>query len=89
VKITIEQAEETKVITLTSLQEKALTLLTDSPINYIEKKMTSILDFMFEQAKQKFAKHEIDGKTEKELEVIADVILAEETIKPEEEKQDE
>ena len=48
--------------------------MTDTPVDYIHDKFTRILEFTLEQAKQKFALHEIEKKTIKELKAIADEI---------------
>ena len=76
-KIIIEENEIIlKTIELTVLQEKSLKLLTKDSADFLTKKIERILEFTLEQARQKFAVHEIEKKTDQELEIIADEIEA-------------
>ena len=86
-KIIIEDDEKTlNEIILTDLQTKALLFANEDAAAYLVNKINRILDFALEQAKQIFSKHEIDKKTDVELEVIADEIEAEKVISEEPEE---
>ena len=73
-----------KTITLTTLQQKALKLMSQEPVEYLTYKIERILEFTVEQAKQTFASRELENATDSELEIMADEIEAEKLVKEEE-----
>jgi len=73
-----------KTIELTILQGKALKLMgAEDPVGFLTSKIERILEFVLEQAKQRYAKHRLDDATDAELEAIADEIASEEEISDE------
>ena len=76
-KIIIEENEIVlKTIELSALQEKSLKILAKDSVDFLVRKIERILEFILEQAKQKFVVYEIEKKTDQELETIADKIEA-------------
>ncbi len=65
-------------IELSSLQIKALKLITQDPVVYIVDRIEHILNFSVTQAKQKFSEYKLREATDSELEKIADMIAFEE-----------